>query len=281
MPAAVRLPEFLERHGAADPAALWLAFPLGCLLDARDPVCGPPEAVTITPLVRDDGRSARVVVGRDPAACDVVLGSPSVSRRHACVDLHDGRIVLVDLGSVSGTLLSARRLEPTLAAPLPADGISEVWFGDEGFLHFGPVALGQLLRHVLRRSHPIRVLGRKTPPPVTPEAPAPSAVPCGTTRRSRLGALMERLEADLPGTAEAVWSEAVTAVVRLGPQLRAVDITLDDGTEIRVHDAERDPHGLPDGLTLLTGLRDRARRLVVHLRRGEEPVVLLDLRGPV
>jgi hypothetical protein len=277
MPVAVRLPEFLERHGAADPAALGLAFPLGCLLDARDPVCGPPEAVTITPLVRDDGRAARVVVGRDPAACDVVLGSPSVSRRHACLDLHDGRIVLVDLGSVSGTLLSARRLEPTMAAPLPADGISEVWFGDEGFLHFGPIALGQLLRHVLRRGRPMKVLGKGAPPaPVEPPA-APSPLPCATTRRSRLGALMQRLEDQLPGTAEAVWSEAVTAVVRLGPQLRAVEVTLDDGTVIRVHDAERDPHGLPDGLTLLTGLRDRARRVVVHLRRGEEPMVLLDL----
>lgn len=275
MPVAVRLPEFLERHGAADPAALGLAFPLGCLLDARDPVCGPPESVTITPLVRNDGRSARVVVGRDPAACDVVLGSPSVSRRHACLDLHDGRIVLVDLGSVSGTLLSARRLEPTLAAPLPADGISEVWFGDEGFLHFGPIALGQLLRHVLRRGRPPRVLGT-SPAPAGPPA-APSTLPCATTRRSRAGALLERLQAELPGTAEAVWSEAVKAVVRLGPRLRAVDVTLDDGTAIRVHDAERDPHGLPDGLTLLAGLRDRARRVVVHLRRGEEPVVLLDL----
>ena len=56
-------------------------------------------------------------------------------------------------------------------------------------------------------------------------------------------------------------------------------LTLADGTVIRLHDAERDPHGLPDGLTLLAGLRDRARRVVVHLRRGDAGHLPVQDRG--
>jgi pSer/pThr/pTyr-binding forkhead associated (FHA) protein len=65
-----------------------------------------------------------VTVGREPG-CDVLLTSPTVSRRHALVaPTGDGWIVR-DLGSGNGTFLDARRVDE---ARLP-DGVA-VRFGD-------------------------------------------------------------------------------------------------------------------------------------------------------
>ncbi|HMM34287.1 MAG TPA: FHA domain-containing protein [Thermoanaerobaculia bacterium] len=54
-------------------------------------------------------------VGRDPA-CDVLLSSPTVSRRHALVFPDGEGWTLRDLGSGNGTFLDARRVDE---APLP------------------------------------------------------------------------------------------------------------------------------------------------------------------
>ena len=65
-----------------------------------EPVSGGPE----------NGRSEftlvhELVVGRDPA-CDIVLGDPSVSRRHARIFLADGAVYAEDLGSQNGTMVN-------------------------------------------------------------------------------------------------------------------------------------------------------------------------------
>ena len=56
-----------------------------------------------------------VTVGRDPA-CDVLLSSPTVSRRHALVFPDGEGWTVRDLGSGNGTFLDARRVDE---APLP------------------------------------------------------------------------------------------------------------------------------------------------------------------
>jgi hypothetical protein len=50
-----------------------------------------------------------LLVGRS-SACDVVLGDPTVSRKHARLILRDGRWVLQDLGSTNGSRLNGRRV---------------------------------------------------------------------------------------------------------------------------------------------------------------------------
>src|SRR6202034_2782856 len=51
------------------------------------------------------GRSQQLILGRHHA-CDVVLGDPSVSRRHARLTFRDERWVLNDLDSLNGTLVN-------------------------------------------------------------------------------------------------------------------------------------------------------------------------------
>jgi hypothetical protein len=51
--------------------------------------------------------AAGTVIGRHPS-CNVVVGDPRVSGRHAWIGLVDGKLVLRDLKSTNGTLLNAQ-----------------------------------------------------------------------------------------------------------------------------------------------------------------------------
>jgi ABC transport system ATP-binding/permease protein len=50
------------------------------------------------------------VIGRDPG-CDVVIAHPVVSKRHAEIVKQDGKMLLVDLGSVNGTFVNGIRVK--------------------------------------------------------------------------------------------------------------------------------------------------------------------------
>lgn len=63
-------------------------------------------------LALDRAESDRLLVGRHPA-CDVVVGDPSVSRRHAQLTLRDGTWVLQDLASTNGTRVNGQRVGRT------------------------------------------------------------------------------------------------------------------------------------------------------------------------
>lgn len=75
-----------------------------------------------TLIVRDAAGSERVVpvdrdvitLGRDPT-CTIRLESRYVSRQHARIETHGPEIVLVDLGSVNGSLLNGARVEGSAA----------------------------------------------------------------------------------------------------------------------------------------------------------------------
>ena len=66
-------------------------------------------------LVLADG--GRLVVGDEPLTigrlpeCDVVVGDPNVSRRHAEVRRQDGQFVVVDLDSTNGTTVNGARVK--------------------------------------------------------------------------------------------------------------------------------------------------------------------------
>jgi len=51
-----------------------------------------------------------LVIGRDPS-CDVVIAHPIVSKRHAEIVKQNGKILIVDLGSVNGTFVNGIRVK--------------------------------------------------------------------------------------------------------------------------------------------------------------------------
>ena len=78
------------------------------------------------------GISGRHVLGRD-AGCDFTLASDSVSRRHARLELGDGRLTVTDLGSTNGTFVNGKRVQESVL------GVGdEVRFDVESFRVEGP-----------------------------------------------------------------------------------------------------------------------------------------------
>jgi pSer/pThr/pTyr-binding forkhead associated (FHA) protein len=51
----------------------------------------------------------RIRIGRDTSN-DIVLGYPSVSRRHAAIDKSGDNFVITDLGSTHGTFVNGERV---------------------------------------------------------------------------------------------------------------------------------------------------------------------------
>jgi serine/threonine-protein kinase len=70
---------------------------------------------------RLDIREGPVVLGRHEA-CQVMISSPRLSRLHACVYTHRGRIWIADLHSQNGSTYRGRPLMPGVPAPLPPGG---------------------------------------------------------------------------------------------------------------------------------------------------------------
>jgi serine/threonine protein kinase len=70
---------------------------------------------------RFDVREGPVVIGRHEA-CQVVLSSPRLSRLHACIYTHRGRLWIGDLQSQNGTAVDGRNLTSGVPAPVPLDG---------------------------------------------------------------------------------------------------------------------------------------------------------------
>ena len=80
---------------------------LACPGAARTGVVDGPETGVHARL---DAASGKVLLGTGPA-CDLRLGDPTVSRRHAEVH-HDGSVFNVnDVGSLNGTYLNRERIE--------------------------------------------------------------------------------------------------------------------------------------------------------------------------
>src|SRR5690349_1511190 len=57
----------------------------------------------------DSNREGRVLVGQSPA-CGVRLADPTVSRRHAALELAGGALRVADLGSTNGTWVNGLRV---------------------------------------------------------------------------------------------------------------------------------------------------------------------------
>jgi serine/threonine protein kinase len=70
---------------------------------------------------RYDMREGPVVIGRHEA-CQYVVSSPRMSRLHACMYQHRGRVWIADLQSQNGTQYQGRGLTVGVPVPLRADG---------------------------------------------------------------------------------------------------------------------------------------------------------------
>ncbi|MCA9705355.1 MAG: protein kinase [Myxococcales bacterium] len=73
------------------------------------------------PAQRFDMREGPVVMGRHEA-CQMVLTSPRLSRLHACVYTHRGRLWVADLNSQNGTRYQDKPLAAGTSVPLRTDG---------------------------------------------------------------------------------------------------------------------------------------------------------------
>ncbi len=98
----------------ADPADLAPLFP---------PASHPIAEIILDgePRQRFDLRHGPIVLGRHEA-CQVVLNSPRLSRLHAVVYLHRGRIWAADLHSQNGTLFQGRALAGGVPMPFAPGG---------------------------------------------------------------------------------------------------------------------------------------------------------------
>lgn len=54
----------------------------------------------------------RILVGRDPAQCQLIIEQPVISKRHATLEVDaQGRVMLTDLGSSNGTFVNGQRIQ--------------------------------------------------------------------------------------------------------------------------------------------------------------------------
>lgn len=276
MPRPVPFLEFLDRHWRDAAAGLDGALPLGCLLDTMNPTRSSQRAAHVLPLLRDDGATTGpVVVGRAPD-CDVVLPSPSVSRRHATLELRDGQLLLADAGSSAGTFVGSKRLAQGEAAALPADGASELWFGAHGSFHLGPRALGDYLRRILESPAGTTGSGRlgRQAQGARPQGPPVQTDLSETWRPFRLAAPTVAQEA---AQAEA-WQRGLAAILEFGRAVHRIRVVLpfdERGTSVFEADP-RDPGGLAAAVRTLEGRRAGVERIEVTLRGSRSPVVVFE-----
>ncbi len=155
------------------------------VMDLRGPDAPTSARGAEAALVISDGpdrgtyplESGEVVIGRG-RGCDVVVVRGTVSRAHACISRRDGRYVVTDLGSTTGTFVNGER----------AVGDVELHDGDE-------VRFGQLVSTVLGAGLlPSRRLPKGLPaiPAGGPRPAGPIAVPSPTAKLPRPSPTEER-----------------------------------------------------------------------------------------
>lgn len=103
--------------GTSDDAILEPMSPEALRVAALDEPTSPklvlsnPMPLFVTYLgKRVEVRGNRFVIGREPASCNLVLADANVSRKHAIVELVDGKHYLVDQGSTNGVGSGGHRI---------------------------------------------------------------------------------------------------------------------------------------------------------------------------
>lgn len=115
------------------------------------------------PLVRTFDK-AEVLIGRK-STNDIILAGKDVSGTHACLQLADGALLVVDLGSLNGTFLNGQQVQSARVAP-----------GDDIMISVYHLAVSLVTGKATPTPTPSR---RPTPPPppVPPKVAAPPPSP--------------------------------------------------------------------------------------------------------
>lgn len=247
---------FVLRHAFDGRDALAREYPAGCLLTPR----------AVHPLLRAGGApGGRITVGRGPHN-DVVIASQTVSKQHACFEVVDGRVTLVDLGSANGTRARAAALDPNRPVAL-GPGIHELWFGEERLFLFDAPALFECISRAAKAGR-----GAEEPPP--PAAPAPGDAGGATavidTALTELRA-RENLEA-----ADKKWAASLSAIAQLLGNAARLEAQLSVSPRpIPIYDAEL-PLPADRVLHTLEGLRWVVDRITLTFRQSRYELVVFE-----
>lgn len=84
----------------------------------------------------------QMIIGRDPAA-DIVVGDQSISRKHAKVTKEEGKVTLTDLGSINGTYVNDKKIDPSIPILLAKEDM--VKLGNSIILKFLPAGELEIL----------------------------------------------------------------------------------------------------------------------------------------
>ncbi len=132
------------------------------------------------PMMRSFGKN-EVLIGRKPSN-DIILAGQDVSGTHACLQVENGRVTLVDLGSTNGTFVNSERIQVS-AQLSPADEIKisvftlHVSVGDDRSVGAsdGPSAPGPAGSSGATR--PMPIVGHDAPSGQRSITPAPRPTP--------------------------------------------------------------------------------------------------------
>jgi ABC transport system ATP-binding/permease protein len=128
------------------------------------PLSHPRIVLMIAELGQVSAPRGQLIIGRDPAQASLALKHPSISSQHATVMLD--RMMVVDMGSTSGTYINGQRIPPNQPVPLDPQGV----------VAFGAVPVPVQLLAELARAHagPAQapgLTGAQAAPPPAAEAP--------------------------------------------------------------------------------------------------------------
>jgi hypothetical protein len=312
MSAGIPFQAFLLRHQYTPERAFVNEFPLGCLLDSANPTASSQRGAFIYPLCKREAALAvtgstimitsqggedvveqalrsRVIVGRDPARCDVALTGEAIAPVHAYFFMRRGRLHIADCGGAAGTVVAGQQLRPGTRVPLRPDSITEVWFGEEGYFHFDARSLYSYVHYLLGTHEakpqlraetgraPASDLATVEPPAPTDALVEPVAAPAPSGAAPAMGPgddeapteTHARPELPAPaGEPPEAWRCGLAALRQLAASLQAVSVVVERNDEpVRLYDADA-RQDLEVALRALDGMRPVVTHVQAHLRRS-------------
>ena len=96
-----------------------------------------------------------IYIGRNKEENDIVIHNKNISRRHACLMVKDGQLIIIDLNSQNGVFIRGIRVQEgripqhghiqianipfQVTALMPSDSVNEIWsLAEKQTLYFSP-----------------------------------------------------------------------------------------------------------------------------------------------